>query len=176
MRTGQLCHFIALMLVGSASLHCAAWAEPCGSDSTANARAAQPGAVLARAAAPNNILAPTLFVDRLYRLTLLPRDKMTFPVTPDEKTLLSGGYAGLARLRIARAGVYRISVSQPIGVAVEVHGDFINPMSSSVPPCAEFPESLEYSLPRGANLFLEISGARVSNVQLTITRASTPGG
>jgi len=52
--------------------------------------------------------APGLALDKLYELTLAPRERVTFAASPGRKTPATSAFAGLARLRVTAPGDYRV--------------------------------------------------------------------
>ena len=55
--------------------------------------------------------APSVVLDKLYRLSLAPQGEVAFAVPPGKRTHQNGSYAGLVRLHLAAGGLYRIALS-----------------------------------------------------------------
>ena len=115
--------------------------------------------------------APVISLDKLYRLQLAPQDRVAFAVPPGRKAHRDGAYAGLVRLHIAAAGLYRIALNQPFWVDVVAKGmlvassDFTGARGCSAPH-----KIVLYRLATG-DLLLQVSGWPAPQAELAVTRA-----
>jgi hypothetical protein len=115
--------------------------------------------------------APLIRPGRLYILALAPQQDVHFVKAPEKRGLDDGAYAGLARLRIPAAGLYRVSLDRPFWIdVVSSHGIVESRDFGGRPGCAAPHKIVLYSLPTGV-LVLQLSGDVASHVRLTLTRA-----
>ena len=116
--------------------------------------------------------APTLKTDTLYELQLGADTGVRFVTAPAKKQRGAGSYAGLAKFSTAAAGTYRVAADQPIWFDVVRRGkqvaskDFQGHAGCSAPH-----KIVQFDLPAGAALTLQISGGVNQTVRLTITPA-----
>jgi hypothetical protein len=129
-----------------------------------------PGAALA--AGKDAASAPTVGTDRLYRLQLLPQADVAFAMPPGKKMLTDGAYAGLATLKLAAPGNYRVSVDVPFWIDLVANGklavtrDFQGQQSCDAPH-----KIVEFDLRDAQQFVLQLSGSTQPTVRLTITQA-----
>jgi len=115
--------------------------------------------------------APLLAVERLYRLTLTPQERVDFAVAPERKRSGDAPYAGLARLHIAVAGTYRLALSRPYWVDIVQSGSLISSSGFTGSHGCEAPRKIvQYTLAAG-DFVLQVSGAGSADVGLTLTAA-----
>jgi hypothetical protein len=113
---------------------------------------------------------PELQPDKLYALQLAGQDKVSFVTTPAKPTLDDGAQAGLARFRVEKAGLYRVSITSGHwidvldGVQVVTSRDFQGSRG-----CERPHKIVEYELPAGRELTLQLSGSPDATVILAIT-------
>lgn len=112
--------------------------------------------------------APAVKTETLYALTLVPQDGVHFAVPP--RKTRDGAYAGLARLQVAQAGHYRVSLSAPVWVDV-VQGGQVLPTADfgGSPGCVTPHKVVEFVLPAGQDLLLEFSGGDSAQVRFSVT-------
>src|SRR5262249_6955435 len=92
---------------------------------------------------------PTLAIDHLYQLQLREQSEVTF-VAPPERKANDATYAGLARLTIETASVYRISLDQPLWIDVFVNGAVVPAKDFQGRPSCNAPHKIvEFALPAG---------------------------
>jgi hypothetical protein len=119
--------------------------------------------------------APLLVPDRLYELQLTPQDQVKFAAPPGKKMLADGASAGLARLHLATAGEYRISLDQAFWIDAVADLRLIASSDFQGRPGCQAPHKIVlYPLPGGQDLILQFSGGIGSRLRLTITPASAP--
>jgi hypothetical protein len=130
----------------------------------ANAEAAPGG----KDAASARLLVP----DRLYELTLVPQEQVTFAAPPGRKKSVDGASAALARVHLTTAGEYRISVDQPFWIDVVADHQIVASKDFQGRPGCQAPHKIVlYRLPAGRDLILQFSGAIGPRLRLTITRS-----
>jgi len=116
--------------------------------------------------------APLLLPERLYELSLAPLDQVSFAAQPGRKMPAESASAGLARVRLAAAGDYRISLDQGYWVDVVAGG---RPIASKdfqgLRDCRAPHKIVLYSLPAGQDLVLQFSGAGSSRIRLAVVPA-----
>jgi hypothetical protein len=116
---------------------------------------------------------PSLAADRLYELQMCLQPEVIFAVPPGKKTLTDGAYAGLAILTVDVAGVYRISLDQPFWIDVAASGELSRSRGFQGRPGCNAPHKIvEFVLPAGTPLTLQLSGAASPAAKLTVTRSA----
>jgi hypothetical protein len=119
----------------------------------------------------NPTSAPLIRADHLYEWTVLPQETVTFAVAPGKK-ITDGAHAGLARLRLDAAGIYRVSLDQPFWVDVVADGKVIPSKDFQDAPGCQTPHKIvEFELPAGKELLIQLSRATDPRVRMTVTRA-----
>jgi hypothetical protein len=115
--------------------------------------------------------APELVPNHLYELSLAPQDQVSFAVPPGKKMLADGAYAGVAQLRIAQPGTYRVALNGGFWIDL-VSGDKLIASSdfTGQPHCDAPRKIVQFSLPAGA-LVLQLSGATSTPVRVAIVPA-----
>jgi hypothetical protein len=114
--------------------------------------------------------APKLAPDRLYELQLAAAGQVTLALPPGKKTATDSSYAGLARLSLQQPGSYRVSVDQSVWIDIMADGKMIDSADFQGRPGCQAPHKIvQYSLPAGRELLLQLSGAPSAGIRLTIT-------
>jgi hypothetical protein len=115
--------------------------------------------------------APLVDVDRLYELLLRPDTEVHLPVTPGRKPGGETTSAGILRVRVERAGLYRVSLSEGDWIEV-VHDGTALPAGEhqGQHECSAPRKVVQFQLPAG-DLFVQLSGSVSATVRLTITPA-----
>ena len=117
-----------------------------------------------------NASAPEIRADRLYDLSLAPQQDVHFVLQPQKKALTDGAFAGLARLHVATAGRYRISIDRPFWIDVIAQNQFIESQDFAGRHGCDAPRKIVvYELPSG-DFILQLSGAISPRVRVTLTR------
>jgi hypothetical protein len=113
---------------------------------------------------------PLLAPERLYQLQLAPQNQVALMLPPGKKTSTDGPYAGMAHLRLQQPGAYRVSVDQSLWIDVVADGKMIDSADlQGRPGCLAPHKIVQYSLPAGRELVLQLSGAVSPRARLTIT-------
>jgi hypothetical protein len=116
--------------------------------------------------------APQLEPNRLYQLQLTAAAQVTLALPPGKKSAGDSSYAGLARLSLAQPGSYRVSADQPVWIDIVADGKMIDSADfQGRSGCLAPHKIVQYSLPAGRELLLQLSGAPSAGVRLAITAA-----
>lgn len=114
--------------------------------------------------------APKLQVDKLYELKLAGQSGVTFALTPGKPTLPDNAQAGVARFHTDKAGRYRVAITSGHWIDV-VDGDkLIKSRDFQGARGCERPHKIvEYELPAGKDLTLQLSGSPDATVIVAVT-------
>jgi hypothetical protein len=136
----------------------------------AQERALFAGPATALAAGADAKTAPSMQLQHLYELKLLPQEQVTFSATPGKKSPRSGSHAGLATFKIPAAGSYRISIDMPFWIDV-VHDGALVPATDfqGQHGCNSPHKIVVFDLPGTRPFLLQLSNAQPQSVRLTIT-------
>jgi len=152
--------------------------DPCASFSwnVAHERtlfAAQPKSIKA-GAQPST--APVIALDHPYELALTAQDQVHFGAEPGKKPRTEGAFAGLARIKVPTAGLYRISADQPFWVDVVSGKEPIHSVDyQGAPGCNAPHKVVQFLLPAGQQLVVQISGLDIPHARITVTAAPAAG-
>jgi hypothetical protein len=115
---------------------------------------------------------PTLTIDHLFQLKLRGQSEVTFAAPPGRRPPGDGTYGGLARLTVDTAGVYRVSLDQPLWVDAVVDGAVLAAKDFQGRKACNAPHKVvEFLLPAGTPVTLQLSGGHTPAVKITVTRA-----
>ena len=129
------------------------------------------GASVALSAGKNGGSAPTVGMDRLYQLQLLPQAAVAFAMTPGKSTATDGAYAGLAKLKLHAPGSYRVAVDAPLWIDVVSNGKLATATDFQGSQSCDGPHKIvEFDLTGSTRFVLQISGSAKAAVRLTVTR------
>jgi hypothetical protein len=104
------------------------------------------------------------------RLSQQPVEKKKIAARPG---LLSS--YGLVRLRLATAGLYRISGDQPFWIDVVAGGELAQSTSYQGAAGCNAPHKIvQFTLPAGQVLVLQVSGSGSAHARLAVTAAPPP--
>ena len=118
--------------------------------------------------------APALTPDRLYELELRAQPEVTFSLPPSRTWPEEATYAGLARLTVETAGVYRFALDQPAWVDVVAGGALLPSRDAQGRVGCSTPYKIvEFVLPAGKPLVLEFSASVTPSIRVTVTRSPT---
>ena len=114
--------------------------------------------------------APTVKVATLYELSLSPQDGVKFALPPGKRGLPDGAFAGLVHFKVPATGAYRVSLDQAFWI--DVVGD--NKLVASTDfggsqGCNAPHKIVQYTLPAGEDLVLQLSGSTQERVRVTVT-------
>jgi hypothetical protein len=113
--------------------------------------------------------APAIVPDRLYQLRLAPQDQVAFAVNP-KKAPAAGAFGGLAKLKIAAAGAYRIAIDLPVWIDVVSNGGLVSAKDYEGQRNCRAPHKIvEFDLGGGQPFILQFSGGMSDNILLTVT-------
>jgi hypothetical protein len=118
---------------------------------------------------------PQIQVGKLYELKLAPQNAITYSMQPAKPTLNDSTQGGLVRFRVAKAGLYRISITSGHWIDV-VDGDQLVKSKDfqGSHGCARPHKIVEFELPANRDLMLQFSGATDATVAVAITAAAGP--
>ena len=126
--------------------------------------------LLAAAAAPER--APSLEPERLYQLQLIAQAQVAFAVPPEKRHAPADGYGGLAVMTLEKPGLYRVSLDQPAWVDVVGSGGVIAARDFQGRAGCNAPHKIvEFVLPAGVALTLQLSAAAAPAVRIAVSRA-----
>lgn len=113
---------------------------------------------------------PELAPDTAYQLALGPQSAVRFAYAPERAAQAAQATAGLVQLRVATAGRYRISLSSAHWVDVLDGGRPLTALSfHGHQGCASLRKIVEFELPAGRPLVLQLSKASVRSVRVAVT-------
>lgn len=116
--------------------------------------------------------APALTPDRLYELELRAQPEVSFSAPPSRSWPQEATYAGLARLTLDTAGVYRFSLDQPAWVDVVVNGAVLQSREAQGRVGCSAPyKVVEFALPAGKPLVLEFSASVTPSIRVSVSRS-----
>ena len=116
--------------------------------------------------------APALALDKVYELRLFEQSQVTFALPPAKKPSSDAAYAGLARLTLNDAGVYRLSLDRAAWVDVIANGAAIPSQDSQGRPGCDAPHKIvEFVLPAGTALTLQFSASAAATLRIGVTRS-----
>jgi hypothetical protein len=113
--------------------------------------------------------APIIEMDHLYAVALGPESRVHFALPPGRAMRTGGDRAGMLRIRVPAAGLYRISLDDRFWLDVVADGRLL-PVKDfhGSPDCAGPHKMLVFALPRGI-LLLQLSRYVSESVRLTVT-------
>jgi hypothetical protein len=118
--------------------------------------------------------APALTPERLYELELRAQPEVSFAAPPSRTWPMEASYAGMARLTVDSAGVYRFALDQPAWVDVVVNGAVLKSLDfQGRPGCSAPHKIVEFALPAGKSMLLEFSASVTPSIKVTVSRSPT---
>jgi hypothetical protein len=120
--------------------------------------------------------APAIKAGTLYALVLKPQEDVKYAIPPSKKMLADGAYGGLLKLKVARAGTYRIAIDAGFWLDVVVDGKSL--------PAADFngqrgcvgPRKIVvYELPGNVELTLQVAASTDARAKLSVTQVASQG-
>jgi hypothetical protein len=166
-----------LLSLGLAAGSCLADEDPCAAFTwnVAHERALFAGTPEAIVAGRDAASVPLLSSERLYQVQLAPQSQVAF-VLPPGKTSSSpdGAYAGMGHFRLTQAGTYRVSADQPVWIDIVADGKMIDSADfQGRKGCMTPHKIIQYALPAGRDLVLQLSAAPGVGVRVAITRVDS---
>ena len=111
-----------------------------------------------------------LSVDRLFQLRLSPQTEVRYPTPPGAHSASEHAFGGLAEFTLAVAGAYRISADGPVWIDVAFNGVLLKPQDfEGRRGCRNPHKIVEFVLPMGVPLTLQLSGAVSADLKVTVT-------
>ena len=118
--------------------------------------------------------APALTPERLYELELRAQPEVSFAAPPSRTWPMEASYAGIARLTVESAGVYRLALDQAAWVDVVANGALLKSLDfQGRPGCSAPHKVVEFALPAGKPLLLEFSSSVTPSIKVTVSRSPT---
>ncbi len=118
---------------------------------------------------------PKVLVGRHYDVTLVPQPQVQYVTTPGKVMLSDGAYGGMLKFRVPHSGSYRVSLDAGFWIDVVADGKLLGTQDfSGQRGCANPHKMVVFQMPAGQDLWLQISGARGTKAQITVTE--TPPG
>ncbi len=119
--------------------------------------------------------APAINTGTLYALALQPQDAVQYPVAPIKKMLPDGSWGGLMKLKVARAGAYRIALDAGFWIDVVHEGKSLPALDfNGQRQCVGPRKIVVYELPAGVELTLQVAQSSEKTARLTVTPVATP--
>jgi hypothetical protein len=119
--------------------------------------------------------APVLQLDKLYDLKLSGQGGVTYAVKPAKPTLNDSAQGGLVRFRVDKAGAYRVSITSGHWIDVVDGTQVIKSRDfTGARGCARPRKIVEFDLPAGKDLTLQLSGSTDPDVLVAITPVTGP--
>jgi hypothetical protein len=116
--------------------------------------------------------APQAQTDKLYEVQLQAQERVSFALPPARSKVPDASRAGLIRLTVVTAGVYRISLDQPFWIDVVAGSQLLTSKDfQGVPGCNAPHKIVEFDLPAASELLLQISSASAATLRLSVTRS-----
>ena len=118
--------------------------------------------------------APVLTPDRLYELELRAQPEVSFAAPPSRAWPEEATYAGLVRLTVDTAGVYRVALDQPAWVDVVAGGAELRSRDAQGRVGCSTPyKMVEFALPAAKPLVLEFSASVTPSIRISVSRSPT---
>ncbi len=113
---------------------------------------------------------PELSTGLLWELQLAPQNEVHFITAPSRSLIADGSFAGLARVSVPAPGRYRITIDGPFWVDLLNRGRPLAALDfGGRQGCGLFRKIIEYDIPDGAVLALQLSGAGRSVARITVS-------
>lgn len=114
--------------------------------------------------------APSMLLNHLYAVQLLPQDKVAFAAAPGKKAPGTGN-AGILTFKLPASGSYRVALDMPVWIDVAANGARVPAKDfQGQHACAAPHKIVEFDLNGTRPLFLQLSGP-TDNLRVTITAA-----
>jgi hypothetical protein len=114
---------------------------------------------------------PSLGIDRLYQLQLIPQSEVTFTVEPGKKKDPDGAYAGLATLDVDVPGNYRVAVDASLWIDVTAHGKLATVNDYQGQQGCDAPHKIvEFDLSGAKHFVLQFSASSAASIRVAVTK------
>jgi hypothetical protein len=111
-------------------------------------------------------------VDALYAVALHPQPRVEIVHAPGEPPASEGAHAGLVGFRTATPARYRVTVDSSLRIDIVGPNGLIDSAAfQAVPGCPLIYKSVEFMLPGGVDLFVQLTGSSSPRARMAITRA-----
>jgi hypothetical protein len=108
--------------------------------------------------------------ERLYELKLVPQNAVTYAAAPGKPALDDSAHGGLVHFRVTTAGIYRVSLSTAHWIDVVADAQLVKSRDFQGAHGCERPHKIvEFELPAGKDLVLQVSGATAPSVLVAVT-------
>jgi hypothetical protein len=161
------------LLVAGGAVHAAD--DPCAGFKwdVARERGLFAGKAMSERAGTDVTQAPAIEPELLYELMLTRQDQVHFQAPPGKAPRTGGTFAGLLRLKVSKPGLYRISVDQPFWIDVASGTELVHSTDyAGAAGCSAPNKIVQYLLPAGRDLMVQISGLQSAQARLTVTFAT----
>ncbi len=119
--------------------------------------------------------APSIVAGRLYALALQPQEKVRYLLPPGKKMLADGAFGGVLKLRVDRAGPYRLAIDSGYWLDVVHEGKQLATLDFNGSSSCDGPRKIVvYELPAGAELTVQLSAASSAQARLAVTPVAMP--
>ena len=116
--------------------------------------------------------APVVTPDRLYELELRAQPEVSFTAPPSRTWPKEATYAGLARLTVDTAGIYRFALDQPAWVDVVAGGaELPSRDAQGRVGCSAPYKIVEFALPAAKPLVIEFSASVTPSIRISVSRS-----
>lgn len=113
---------------------------------------------------------PKLQLDKVYELTLANQGAVSYALPPGKPTLPDNAHGGIAHFKTDQAGRYRIAITSGHWIDVADGATLLGSRDFQGARGCERPRKIvEYELPAGRELTLQLSGASDAAVILAVT-------
>lgn len=130
---------------------------------------------VAVAAGTEAAAALSIAAGQLYALALQPQEKVRYPTAPSKKMLADGAFGGLLKLRVDRAGQYRIAIDSGYWLDVVHDGKQLATVDFNGNAGCDGPRKIVvYDMPAGVELVVQIAAASTQQVRLAVTPVAVP--
>ena len=129
-------------------------------------------AVPANAVSGENRALPQLKLDTYYAVSLAPQERMHFTARPSRATKASSLRGGAFRFEVPTAGRYRVSISSRHWIDIVDAKTVVESVAHFGSGCELVHKIVEFDLPSGRPLTLQLSGHDDAMISLAITASA----
>lgn len=122
------------------------------------------------AAAVSPDTAPAIVAGRLYLVELKPQEGVHYAIPSSKKMLADGAFGGTLRLKVPKAGHYRVSIDSGFWLDIAFQGKALPAVDFNGSQTCNGPRKIVvYDLPADADLLLQMGNATAATVKLAVT-------